>query len=153
MTPFTLPFTASAGDIDQLGHVNNAIWVQWIQAIGTAHWEAVAPIEHVEAYAWVVTRHEINYRGNVALGETVTGETWVGEPPRGARFDRLVRFVGEDGRMKVEARTTLAMVDRSTGRLARVPGDVAGPFLKEADPPNVVTIKTATQLLPFGGSV
>jgi acyl-CoA thioester hydrolase len=130
-THFSLPFTASAGDIDQLGHVNNAIWVQWIQAIGTAHWESIAPTRHVEAYAWVVTRHEIDYRGNVTLGETVRGVTWVDEPPRGARFDRLVRFVGEDGRVKVEAKTTLAMIDRSTGRLTRVSKDVAAPFLED----------------------
>lgn len=131
MTHFSLPFTAVDGDIDQLGHVNNAIWVQWIQAIGSAHWESIALTRHVDEYAWVVTRHEIDYRGNVALGETVIGETWVAEPPRGARFDRIVRFVGEDGRVKVEAKTTLAMIDRSTGRLARVRKEIAAPFLGE----------------------
>jgi acyl-CoA thioester hydrolase len=129
MTPFKLNFTAAVEDIDELGHVNNAVWVRWIQAIGSAHWEAQAEPAHVAAYAWVVTRHEIDYRGNVILGEAVVGETWVGEPPRGARFDRLIRFTGGDGRIKVEARTTLAMIDRGTGRLARVPGAVAAPFL------------------------
>ncbi|MET4666332.1 acyl-CoA thioesterase [Sphingomonas sp. PvP056] len=81
------------------------------------------------SYAWVVTRHEIDYRGNVALGENVIAETWVGDRPRGARFDRLVRFTGGDGRVKVEARTTLAMIDRAAGRLSRVPDEVAAPFL------------------------
>jgi acyl-CoA thioester hydrolase len=79
-----------------------------------------------------VTRHEIDYRGNVNEGETVTGETWVPDPPRGARFDRYVRFTGADGRVKVEAKSTWAMLDRATGRLLRVREDVAAPFLEGA---------------------
>lgn len=126
---FTLTITAEPEDIDELGHVNNAVWVRWIQDIAVAHWQAVAPPEHVDAFVWVVTRHAIDYRGNVAAGETVTGETWVPEPPKGARFDRHVRFTGADGRVKVEAVTTWALLERATGRLLRVRPEVAAPFL------------------------
>jgi acyl-CoA thioester hydrolase len=126
---FTRPFTATATDIDELGHVNNAVWVKWIQELAVAHWEAVAPAEHREAYIWVVTRHEIDYRGNLRVGETVTGETWVPEPPKGARFDRHVRFVDADGKVVVEAVTTWALLDRATGRLLRVRDEIAAPFL------------------------
>jgi acyl-CoA thioester hydrolase len=129
VTRFTLSITAADADIDELGHVNNAVWVRWIQAIATAHWDAVAPPEHRAAYVWVVTRHEIDYRGNVVAGETVTGETWVPEPPKGARFDRHVRFMGDDGKAKVEAVTTWALLDRASGRLLRVRPDIAAPFL------------------------
>ena len=126
---FTLAITAAAEDIDEPGHVNNAVWVQWIQQIAVAHWQAVAPVEHVDTLVWVVTRHEIDYRGNVSAGETVTGETWVPEPPKGARFDRHVRFLGADGKVKVEAVTTWALLERATGRLLRVRPEVAAPFL------------------------
>jgi len=105
------------------------VWVRWIQDIAVAHWHAVAAPEHHDAYIWVVTRHEIDYRGNVKAGETVTGETWVPEPPKGARFDRHVRFTSADGRVKVEAVTTWAIVDRATGRVLRVPKEVAAPFV------------------------
>ena len=127
---FTLTITAAADDIDELGHVNNAVWVRWIQDIAVAHWQAVAPAEHVDTLVWVVPRHEIDYRGNVAAGETVTGETWVPEPPKGARFDRHVRFLGTDGKVKVEAVTTWALLERATGRLLRVRPEVAAPFLR-----------------------
>lgn len=129
MTPFTMPFTAQPSDIDELGHVNNAVWVRWIQDIAVAHWHAVADPAHHDRYVWVVTRHEIDYRGNVIAGDTVTGETWVGEAPKGARFDRHVQFAGTDGRVKVEAKTTWAILNRSSGRLVRVPKEVAEPFL------------------------
>ena len=127
---FTLTITAGPEDIDELGHVNNAVWVRWIQDIAVAHWQAVAPADQIHALVWVVTRHEIDYRGNVAAGETVTAETWVPEPPKGARFDRHVRFLGADGRVKVEAVTTWALLERATGRLLRVRPEIAAPFLE-----------------------
>ena len=129
MTSYTASITAGPGDIDELGHVNNAVWVRWIQDVAVAHWNAVAPSAHRDAYIWVVTRHEIDYRGNVKAGETVTAETWVSEPPRGARFDRHMRFLGADGKVRVEAKTTWAILDRASGRLIRVPAEVAAPFL------------------------
>ncbi len=132
MARFSKTITAQPDDIDELGHVNNAVWVRWIQDVAVSHWAAVAPPEHRDAYIWVVTRHEIDYRGNVNAGETVTGETWVPDPPKGARFDRHMRFTGADGRVKVEAVSTWAMLDRTTGRLVRVRPEIAAPFLESA---------------------
>jgi len=126
---FTRAITATEADIDELGHVNNAVWVRWIQDVAVEHWHAVATPEQHAAYVWMITRHEIDYRGNVRAGETVTAETWVPEPPKGARFDRHMRFTGADGRAKVEAVTTWALLDRATGRLLRVPPELAAPFL------------------------
>jgi acyl-CoA thioester hydrolase len=129
MTPFEKRITARAEDIDELGHVNNAAWVRWIQDMATSHWFAVAPASHVEAYIWVVIRHEIDYLRGLGPGESVTGRTWVADPPRGARFDRHVEFIGDDGKPRVRARTTWAIIDKTTGRPLRVPAEVAAPFL------------------------
>jgi len=129
MTPFERTITATEADIDELGHVNNAVWVRWIQDIATAHWYATAPLEHRDAYIWVVVRHEIDYLRAVLPGETVTGRTWVGEAPRGARFDRHVEFTGADGKPRVRAKTTWAVLDKATGRPLRVPAEVAAAFL------------------------
>ncbi|MFM5955530.1 MAG: acyl-CoA thioesterase [Novosphingobium sp.] len=128
MTRFQMTFTAGAEHIDELGHVNNAVWVDWIQQIATAHWAAVASLEHQAQYIWVVTRHEIDYRGNVGEGESVTAETWIPTGPTGARFDRRVDFRDSLGKVIVSARTTWAMIERASGRLARVREDVAAPF-------------------------
>jgi acyl-CoA thioester hydrolase len=129
VTVFERRITAAAEDIDGLGHVNNAIWVRWIQDMATAHWEAIAPEAHREAYVWVVVRHEIDYLRAVTAGETVTGRTWVGEAPKGARFDRHVEFVGDDRKARVRAKTTWAIIDKAAGRPIRVPDEVAAPFL------------------------
>ena len=124
----TLTFTALPEHIDQLGHVNNAVWVQWVEALATAHWGSVAAPEHQAAWIWVVTRHEIDYKGNIGEGESVSGETWIPAPPTGARFDRRVDFRNAAGKAIVSARTTWALLDKASGRLARVPAEVTAPF-------------------------
>ena len=129
MTPFERQITARSEDIDELGHVNNATWVRWIQDIATAHWYEVAPAEYRDAYVWVVVRHEIDYLRSVGPNETVTGRTWVPNPPRGAKFDRHMEFSGADGKPRVRAITTWAVLDKSSGRPLRVPKQVAEAFL------------------------
>ncbi len=131
MQSFTLPFTPTPADIDELGHVNNAVWVRWIQDIATAHWEAQADPAHVAQFVWMVTRHEIDYRGNVKLGEEVTGKTFIEKPPRGARFDRRVDFLNAGGKVIVSANSTWAMLDKETQRPMRVREEVWAPFLSD----------------------
>lgn len=126
---FALTFTAEPQHIDVMGHVNNAVWVQWMEALATAHWEAVAPAAHQAQFAWVVTRHEIDYRGNIAEGESVTGETFIPEGPRGVRFDRCVEFRNAAGKAIVTARSTWAMIDIASRRPSRIAAEVAAPFL------------------------
>jgi acyl-CoA thioester hydrolase len=126
---FTLTITPTSGDIDELHHVNNAVWVRWIQDISTAHWQSLATAEQQAAYIWIVTRHEIDYRGNIALGKSVTARTWLSERPRGARFNRNVDFTKADGSVIVSAKTTWALIDRPSGRLLRIRADIIEPFM------------------------
>lgn len=130
MTRFSMTFIAAPGDIDELGHVNNAVWVRWVQDLAVAHWTALASAAQQAALIWVVTRHAIDYRGNLGEGESVTGETWVADAPRGARFDRHFRFTGADGRVRVEGVTTWALIDRATGKLLRIRPEVSAPFVE-----------------------
>jgi acyl-CoA thioester hydrolase len=125
---FTLVFVPNSNDIDELGHVNNAVWVRWVQDMATAHWTAVAHPDHIAAYIWVVVRHEIDYLGNIGSGECVRGRTWISDQPRGARFDRNVEFADMNGKVVVRAKTTWAIINRATGRVARVKPEVAQPF-------------------------
>jgi acyl-CoA thioester hydrolase len=125
-----MEFTAASEHIDELGHVNNAVWVQWIQRMAVAHWESVSDPAHRDSYFWVVVRHEIDYLRAAHHGDRVTARTWVGEAPKGARFDRFVEFTGPDGRTCVRARTFWAIIDRSSGRPLRVPAEVVAPFLE-----------------------
>ncbi|NTZ43888.1 acyl-CoA thioesterase [Altererythrobacter sp. SALINAS58] len=128
---FTRRFEAKPEHIDELGHVNNIVWLGWAQDIATSHWKARADPAHVEAYFWVVTRHEVDYRGNIGAGEAVTAETWIPDAPRGARFDRCVSFSDDAGKVLVSVRSTWAMLDKASGRLVRIRPDVAAAFFAE----------------------
>jgi acyl-CoA thioester hydrolase len=126
---FDMAFTAAAEHIDELGHVNNAVWVRWMEQLAVAHWEAAADPAHKDAYFWVIVRHEIDYLRPALEGDRVVGRTWVGEAPKGARFDRHMEFTGPDGKVCVRARTFWAIIDKAAGRPIRVPAEVVAPFL------------------------
>ncbi|SNS99523.1 acyl-CoA thioesterase [Sphingopyxis indica] len=133
MKDFTLSLTATPESIDELGHVNNAVWVQWIQQVATGHWDAAAPQAHKDAYIWVVVRHEIDYLRALGPGETAIARTWVADKPHGAKFDRFMEFTGADGRVHVRARTVWALLDKASGRPLRVSDEIVAPFL-DSDP-------------------
>lgn len=128
---FELTFTAAAEHIDELGHVNNAVWVQWMEQVAVAHWRSVADPAHQEGYIWVVVRHEIDYLRPAFEGDRITARTWVGDAPKGARFDRHVEFSGNDGRLCVRSRTAWAIIDKGSGRPIRVPPEVVAPFMAD----------------------
>jgi acyl-CoA thioester hydrolase len=120
---------AEPADIDENGHVNNAVYVRWLQEVATSHWFAVAPPADVARHFWVISRHEIDYLRASHLGETLEAETW-GENPRGARFDRCTVLRGPCGEPRVEARTTWVLMDRELARPARVPKAMMAMFAR-----------------------
>ncbi len=129
---FEMSLTAEPQHIDVLGHVNNAVWVQWMEQVAVAHWSSVAAAAHQDAYFWVVVRHEIDYLRAALEGERLTARTWAGEKPQGARYDRYMEFIGEDGKVRVRARSWWAIIDKAAGRPIRVPPEVVAPFLTAA---------------------
>ena len=111
-----------------MGHVNNAVWVRWVQETATRHWNAVARDEDRARFVWLVTRHEIDYRGNIETREEAVARTWLPHEPKGARFERRVEFRDVAGNTLVSASTVWAMIDRKSGRPARITSEVVEPF-------------------------
>jgi len=128
---FHIAFQASADDIDELGHVNNATWVVWIQDASIAHWLAAARPRDAGHYVAMVLRHEVDYRSSIRAGEEVTAVTWVEGVPRGARYARRVEFLDSKGQLLVAALSQWALIVKTTGKLARVPSEVAAPFIND----------------------
>ena len=117
---FCLDFTPARADFDENGHVNNVVYLAWVQDIAIAHWRSRAPAEEAARWAWVVLRHEIDYRRPLMPGEAAVGRTWVGER-RGPRFDRFVRIDGPDCEMCAQTHSEWVLVDAVSKRPARVP--------------------------------
>ena len=111
-------------DIDELGHVNNVVYVRYVQEVAAAHWDKVADSELKNRYSWVVLRHEIDYRSPAFLNDEITGTTWVGEH-HGAKFERFVKLVRQvDKKVLAEAKTVWCLMDAKSMRPIRITEDV-----------------------------
>ena len=77
--PHELKLRVGEEDIDGLGHVNNVVYLSWIQDVATDHWLSVASPEQTAEIVWVVVRHEIDYERPAHLGDEIIARTWVGE--------------------------------------------------------------------------
>ena len=128
MNSFEIPLVVQSSDIDALGHVNNVVYLRWMQDAATAHWESAAPAEHKAKVSWVVTRHEIDYKAPAFVGEALVARTWVGEPS-GATWERFIeiRRAGDD-RLLARGRSIYAALDRATGRPRRVDAELRKPL-------------------------
>lgn len=77
------PITVDSRDIDHMGHVNNAVYLRWVQDAVTRYWEAVAPAEAVARHLWVALKHEISYRRPAFLEDGLVAEV-IAEGMQGA---------------------------------------------------------------------
>jgi acyl-CoA thioester hydrolase len=118
MNAFETKFTVVASDIDELNHVNNVVYIQWIQNIANLHWTQLKQDIDTTAYVWVVIRHEIDYIGQALLGETLVAKTWVGKT-EGIRSIRHVEFY-KNNKLVVKAQTTFCLVNAKTFRPTRI---------------------------------
>ncbi len=117
---FHVDVTIDPGDFDDLGHVNNAVYLRWVQEAAGAHWQAIAPADALIDLAWVVRRHEIDYRQPIVPGDTVGAATWVGAA-EGLLFERHTEiFRLRDSAVLARARTFWCPVDAGTGKPKRV---------------------------------
>lgn len=130
MSPvFTLKIKVSVDDIDTLDHVNNLVYVKWMDDIATTHWNFLTKDNPLPQYVWVVMRHEIDYLKQAGLGDEITVKTWVGET-RGITSIRFMEFY-KDSILLVKAKTTWAMLDAKTFKPSRIRENV----LKVLQPP------------------
>src|SRR5436853_609752 len=122
-SPFEIIVPVVAADIDQQNHVNNTVYLRWVQEVATAHWRAVASTDAQENIGWVVLRHEIDYKAPACVGDDVVLRTWVGKSTR-LTFERFteIRRSGDD-RLLSKARTLWCPINAQTARPTRLPAN------------------------------
>ncbi len=130
--PFELVIPVEEGDIDQLDHVNNVVYVRWVQDVAVAHWTALASPEDQRDMFWVVMRHEIDYKRSAMRGDTIIARTWVGKADRLA-FERHTELLrASDGILLARARTLWCPMSSSTKRPVHVRDAVRERWGKES---------------------
>jgi acyl-CoA thioester hydrolase len=116
------------GDIDDQNHVNNTVYLRWVQDVATAHWKSLASTEAQSAIGWVVLRHEIDYKTPTCIGDEVILRTWVGAASR-LKFERFTEVRRKiDSQLFAKARTLWVPIDARTGKPTRVSVDVRARF-------------------------
>lgn len=127
--PFAFPIKVIPADIDFMGHVNNARYLNWVQDAVLAHWNKIAPAEEVASKAWVALKHEITYRRPAFLDDDVIAST-VLEKVQGARaFYSTVIQRGED--VLAEVKSAWCCIDSTTLRPARLQKEVVKFFFPD----------------------
>ena len=123
---FSQSFRVQSDDIDAQGHVNNVTYLRWIQDVAVAHWLYAATKEQQDRFAWVVVRHEIDYKKQAFENEEITATTWVGEWSKVTceRFTEITR--GDD--LLAKGRTVWCMLARGSTKPARIASDLIERF-------------------------
>ena len=127
MAVFRHPVAIEPADIDHMGHVNNAVYLKWVQEAVVDYWRSIAPPEAVAGHPWVALKHEITYRRPTFLQDNVVAEV-IAEKVEGARayFTTIVRR-GEE--VLSEIKSSWCCLDAVTKRPARLARDIVGRFL------------------------
>ena len=114
-------------DIDHMGHVNNSVYLKWVQDAVVDYWRSIAPPEAVAKHLWVALKHEITYRKPTFLQDAVVAEV-IAEKVEGARasFTTIVKR-GQD--VLSEVKSTWCCLAAGTLRPARLARDVIARFL------------------------
>lgn len=119
----------AADDIDHMGHVNNAVYLKWVQAAVVKHWERFAPFDALAQHLWVALKHEITYRRPAFLDDEVVASVVV-ESVRGARafYATLIKR-GEE--VLAEVKSCWCCLDAESRQPVRIARDIIQHFLPE----------------------
>lgn len=111
-----------AAHIDVLNHVNNVVYMQWVNDASEKHWSILSNSEINTRYFWVCLRHEIDYLGEAFLGDEVTVFTWVGAS-KGVKSVRHVEII-KGKKVIAKAASTWCLIDAKTQKPTRIREDV-----------------------------
>ncbi|OGS12045.1 MAG: hypothetical protein A2234_09925 [Elusimicrobia bacterium RIFOXYA2_FULL_58_8] len=119
-------------EIDELGHVNNQVYLDWFMDAATRHsaavgWDLGRLVKMGEG--WVVRRHEIDYLLPVKPGEKILMRTWVETAERASSERHYEILRCSDGKKACCGRTMWVWINYKTGRPGRIPEAVITDFV------------------------
>ena len=139
-TVFDLQVTVQPEHIDRLGHVNNVVYMQWMQQIAAAHIETLGLglKEYLELkHAMVAVEHHVQYRKAAFAGDEIILRTWLSDLDALYSFRQYAFFRPHDQSLLFVGHTKWACVEIATGRAKRMsPSFIQAyqPLAKEVNP-------------------
>ena len=120
----------SKNDLDDLNHVNNVVYIQWIQGIAKEHWEKLASNEILDNYYWVLLEHQIKYLYPALLDDKIRIKTYI-DSTEEIKSSRIVEIYNNDtNRLLVNSRTIWCLINSKTNKPTRIPDEITQVFNK-----------------------
>jgi len=131
-TPFVSAFTVGHEHIDRLEHMNNAVYLSFMEQAAWHHTEAlgIGWQTYVDLDAvCVVYRHELDYLMPAYHGDELEVATWIAENDGRLKMWRAFQMRRtSDGRTIFRARSQYVTVKMSNGRACRMPQSFVGTY-------------------------
>ncbi|WP_299157178.1 thioesterase family protein [uncultured Tenacibaculum sp.] len=112
----------TSSEIDEYNHVNNVVYVQWMQDASNAHWALLIKDIPTPDYVWFVIRHEVDYKNQAILGDEIIIKTWVGKTEGIKSVRHFEIYKGEI--LLVKSQTTFCLLDVKTLKPKRITKEV-----------------------------
>jgi acyl-CoA thioester hydrolase len=129
MNTFSIINTVTEDDLDDLNHVNNVVYVHWIQEISKKHWQAVSK-SLAANYIWVVRKHDITYYDAAKLGEEIRITTNIKTTKGPISFRQVEMKNNKTGKILVKSITEWCLLSSKTLKPIRVPDVIKNLFLE-----------------------
>lgn len=120
---FDLKIKVKPEHIDILGHVNNVVYVEWMQDVATAHIETlgVGLKEYLEMkHAMVAVEHHVQYRKAAMLDDEIILRTWFNDINALYSFRQYAFFRASDKSLLFTGSTKWACIEIASGRPKRM---------------------------------
>lgn len=119
---YSYNLTVEEKHLDQLLHVNNVVYLQWVNDISEKHWGILAGEDLKKKYFWVVLKHELEYLSQALLGDEITLVTYIGES-KGVKSVRHVDMYKGDTPL-LRAASTWCLIDANSQKPVRIKNDI-----------------------------
>jgi len=129
MRIFESIITVNEKDLDELNHVNNIRYVEWVQDIAKQHWLKHASQDTLENYFWVMTNHCIEYKNEAFLNDTIKLKTYI-KSSKGAISTRIVEITNnENDQLLAKSETKWCLMSMKSKRPARMTPEIIDLFM------------------------
>ncbi len=120
--------SVSKNDLDDLNHVNNVIYIQWVQEIAKNHWKSLVSDEIKDNYYWILLEHQIKYLNPAFLNDKIRLKTYI-EKNEGVKSVRIVEIYNKDtNKLLVSSKTMWCLISAKTNKPCRITDEIREAF-------------------------
>lgn len=113
-------------DLDDLNHVNNVRYIDWVNQIAKSHWQTQAKSHMLSNYYWVLLSHHIDYKHQIILKDTVTLKTYV-KACEGVTSIRVVEIL-VGNKICAYSETKWCFINATTNKPSRITPEIIDLF-------------------------